>query len=340
MIPTLLEWASEVVLRVAGRTGAILCLHGVNSSDAPSQGTLHVARNQFVATLALLKEAYSIVHVDEIVRRHRDGRDTRGLLAITFDDAYATVLAVQDVLEQEHIPITIFPVGDAVVAGSRFWWDRIDELFPHLQQERWGRFEAVCGVPEEYYRGQPVSFGPLRPLRQWILANFQGRWPESLAPYLEELESEAGRSTTQRSMTLGEIEQLAGRVPVQVGVHTLSHPVLPLLPDAEVRHEIAECFDLITERCTNAVPILAVPYGLADERTVRLAGTVGMISSLSLRGRLLRTGTAPEWLPRFCLSNGIPTWKLKLRLAGAIGGMAAPWSGETTEYPDLPSATA
>lgn len=340
MIPTLLNWASQVALRVVGRTGAILCFHGITaSSDSLSAGTLHVGPKLFVAILALLREEYTVIPLQEIIRRQHDGRNTKGLLAITFDDAYATVLAVQDVLEHEQIPITVFLVGDAVVSGSRFWWDRVDDVFPYLPQQRWSQFESVCGMPEEYRQGQPGALGPLRPLRQWILRRFQGRWPACLVPYLEELESEAGRCTRQRSMTFGEIEQLARRVPVQIGAHTLSHPVLPLLPDDEVRHEIADCLDLVKQRCPNAVPILAMPYGLGDERTVRLARTVGVTSSLSLGGKSLPTRASAEWLPRVCLSASTSTWKLKLRLAGVVDGMESVWRGQGTEYPDLPSAT-
>ncbi len=320
------------------RTGAILCYHGMTSLGVPASGSLHLPATDFAATLELLHNTWTTVPLEELVRRHEDGRTTKGLVAITFDDAYATILGVAaDLIAQETIPITVFPVGGALTSGSRFWWDRVDDVFPSLAPARWRQFEDACGLPEAYRRGQPSALGPLRPLRQWILAGFHGRWPQALSSELEELEREAQRSTVQRSMSVAELTALAARAPIYVGVHTVTHPVLPFLSDAEVEREIMQCFDLISERCPNPVPILAVPYGLADARTVKLARACGMISSLSLAGSALRSETSVEWLPRICLSAGVSRWKLNLRLAGATG---RPWFSRTEpHFPALPSAT-
>jgi peptidoglycan/xylan/chitin deacetylase (PgdA/CDA1 family) len=169
-----------------------------------------------------------------------------------------------------------------------------------------------------------------------MLAGYQGRWPARLTPHLAELEREVQCATAQRSMTWAEIDQLGREAELHVGVHTLSHPVLPFLPDDEVRQEIAECFARISEQTRNPVPILAVPYGLGDARVTRLARASGMLGSLSLSGTPLRRATSSDWLPRICMSRGVPTWRLKLRLAGGIDSRWRQADGDV--FPDLPSA--
>jgi len=327
-------------LRRTTAAGAILCYHGIRQSQSPTASTLHLFLEEIVATLDALRDVWTLAPLSEIVRRERSGRSARGLLAVTFDDACVTVLqAAADFLGRESIPATVFPVANAARLGARFWWDRLDDLFPHVSGERWRRFEEACGLPEAYRRGQAASFGPLRPLRQWILARFQGRWPPSLEPVLEELETDVGHLTPQRSMTFEEIWQLARRAPVEVGVHTLTHPVLPLLPDEEMHREISGSFEVTATSCPNPVPILAIPFGLFDARAVTLARDAGMVSSLSLGGTGLE-GTRPAaCLPRMCMSTGIPAWKVMLRLSGFLDRR---WPGRALsapEYPDLPSAT-
>ena len=336
MRPLVLEWVSNVVLRTLGRSGAVLCYHSVTTGAYPAASAVHVARDDLVATLETLRDTCRIIPLVELLRRQRRGQSTKGLIAISFDDAYAAVLSVGEFLGTRGIPVTIFPVGDATVNGSTFWWDRVDDVFPNVPPARWRQFEEVCGVPEEYRRGQPESFGPLRPFRQWMLAHYHGRWPERLTPDLTALEQETRHATVQRSMTWAEIEQLARQTEVHVGVHTLSHPALPFLPDAEVRREIAGCFAMISERSTTPVPILAAPYGLADARIVRLAQATGMRATLSLSGTALgdRAGSL-QWVPRICMSARAPAWRLKLRLAG-LGDR--PWQ-RAGAFPVLPSAS-
>ena len=171
-------------------------------------------------------------------------------------------------------------------------------------------------MPDAYRRGQPVEFGPLRPLRQWLLAVHQGRWPEALEPALAALESEAGFRTVQRAMTFEELGRLAVGNEVDFGVHTVSHPVLPLLGDDELAAEIRNCHAELRERLPRVLPVLAIPFGLFDARTARLARQAGMEASLSLGSNSLAHPLPDEVLPRLSVSRGLTSARLRLRLLG------------------------
>jgi peptidoglycan/xylan/chitin deacetylase (PgdA/CDA1 family) len=331
----MVERVSNFVVRTFSRTGAVLCYHGVTTPQYPAASAMHVELDELVGTLAALRDTYQIIPLIELVQRHQSGQPTRGLLAITFDDAYATLLTAGGALGALGIPATVFPVSEATGNGSAFWWDRVEDVFPHVPPAEWRRFEDVCGLPDAFRGGQPEDFGPLRPFRQWMLATYNGRWPAALTPHLAALEAGAHCSTVQRSMTWIELADLARQSEIHIGVHTLSHPVLPFLSDAEVQNEVAGCFAAVSERLGNAVPILAAPFGLADARVVRLARGAGMLGTLSVSGTALGYA-APEWLPRICMSAGMSPWRLKLRLTGMVDGLRR---GGVSEFPDLPSAT-
>jgi peptidoglycan/xylan/chitin deacetylase (PgdA/CDA1 family) len=242
-------------------------------------------------------------------------------------------------LTRDPVPVTIFSVTQAAKTGATYWWDRIDDLFPRVARGRWRAFESACGLPEEYRRGQPTDQGPLRPLRQWVLAAYQGRWPRHLEDALRALEEEAGFRTAHRSMTWEELASLAAVPGVEVGVHTMSHPVLPLLSDADLQREIAGAHADLRERLASVLPVLAVPFGLYDARTLRAAREAGMTASCTVAGMTLGSRNPPHALPRFCVSRGETAARLGLRLLGMLERMRRRGGRDHALYPDLPSAT-
>jgi len=330
--------AASLIYRRLSSAGSILCFHDVAASGVRSANAAHVPFESFIRILDAARDAGELVALSELVRRHLAGRSTAGLVALTFDDAYAGLRSIAHLVEHQSVPVSVFAVATAAGAGDRFWWDRVDTVHPHTAPERWRAFEDECGLPEAYRRGQPTSFGTLRPLRQWVLSRFHGLWPNELEPALASLERETGAYCVERSMTFGELAAFAARGPVEIGVHTRSHPVLPLLDDEEFVKEVGGCYDVLRDRFQNVIPVLAIPFGLFDERTVRLARDAGMTASLTLAAETLSRSNGKDWLPRFCISASEQAWKLRVRLSGA----AEPWQRlirPTAAYPDLPSAT-
>jgi peptidoglycan/xylan/chitin deacetylase (PgdA/CDA1 family) len=194
-------------------------------------------------------------------------------------------------------------------------------------------------LPDAFRDGQPVEYGPLRPIRQWILHEYKGRSPAHVDGALSALERDLGVRTTLRAMTYDELAQISESETVELGVHTTTHPVLPLLADDEMRSELVSCLDALQERFENVVPILAAPFGLFDRRSARIARDAGMLTTLTLGSRTLRASRGDEWLPRFCLSAGEPGWKLRLRIVGAAERWQRLRYGPAAIFPELPSAT-
>lgn len=328
-----------MVLRPFRTGGAVLCFHSVTTPALPAAGAAHVPVEAFNSLVSAVRLFGEIVPLSELVRRHQEGRKTSGMIAVTFDDAYAALRELSGVIARDAIPITVFAVANAAATGARYWWDRVDDLFPRVTPDRWRSFETACGLTDEYRHGQPREYGPLRPLRQWLLATHAGRWPEHLEPALEALEQETGWRTRHRSMTFEELSQFAAQPWVELGVHTVSHPVLPLLPDHELAEEIAAGHDALRQRFAGVVPILAVPFGLYDERTIRTARAAGMIASLTLGGVAFNGHTPANQLPRFCVTTADTSARLGIRLLG-MRDLIRSWSRSVpAPYPDLPSPT-
>jgi peptidoglycan/xylan/chitin deacetylase (PgdA/CDA1 family) len=325
-------------LRPPGSAGAVLCFHGVTTPDLPSHSDVHVPLEKFKSLIAAARGIGHLVPLRDLVRRHLSGRSTAGLVAITVDDAYASLLGeAADFVRREAIPLTVFVVAHAAAMGATYWWDRIDDLFARVSRTRWRAFEDAAGLPTEYRNRQPARYGPLRPLRQWLLAAYTGRWPSALEPLLCGLEEETGTRTVHRSMTFEELAGFAALPSVDVAVHTVSHPVLPLLPDDELHQEITAGYEALRERYPNVVPILALPFGLFDKRTVSAAREAGMLASLTLAGTTLKQHHDRDDLPRFCVSRSESALKLQLRMAGVLERIRRWHEGALPRYPAMPS---
>ena len=326
------------VSRRLSSAGSILCFHDVTAPGGSGPGSAHVSIDTFRAIVDAIARVGRFVSLSELLDRHERGRPTAGLVSLTFDDAYVGLLRLGDLVER-GLPISVFALSDGADVGPRFWWDRVDAVQPKVSKMRWREFETACALPASYRTGQPAEFGPVRPLRQWMLARHAGRWPAALEPVLAGLEREVGASASARAMSFDELAGFAARGPVEIGVHTRSHPVLPLLSDDELRAEIRDCDDAIRARFAGAIPVLAAPFGLYDARTLRVARDTGMRAVLTLGATTLRRSHGDGGVPRFCVTEGVPPWKLQLAVAGVMERVNAVRHGAAPRYPALPSAT-
>lgn len=324
---------------VAFGGGAILCFHSVTSARLPAEGAAHVSIDVFRSTIRLARRFGQIVPLAEFVHRHQQGKGTAGLIAVTFDDAYLALRDLESFLEKEAVPVTVFVVVSASTTGNVYWWDRVDDLFPRVSSARWLDFETACGLPDAYRKGQPHEYGPLRPLRQWMLARYAGRWPDHLMEALERLETEASWTPCHRAMTWDELREFARTPGVALGVHTLTHPVLPLLSDDELCAEVAGGYSVLRSRFPEAQPILSIPFGLYDERTLQLAQRAGMTASLTLAGTVGAAAWRADAVPRLCVSKADTVRTIGLNLLG-VPHIAHRWMRRARPlYPALPSST-
>ncbi len=329
-----LDTIGKVLWRLATRAGTILCFHSVTSRNVPGEGFVHVPAPFFERLVEMVNRVGHVAPLTDLLKRHRRGKSTKGMFALTFDDAYAAVASEgAPVISRLRLPVTVFVCSTAAMTGARFWWDRVDDLHPKVSPVRWRAFEDEIGLPDAYRQGQPADLGPLRPLRQWVLAVFAGRWPPRLEEPLAALEREVGFTTRHRSMVWDELRDFLVTCDAQLGNHTASHVVLPMLSADDIRSEIRECREALEERFPGrTVPVLAFPFGLFDERSVRHAQEAGMRETLSVTEGAIRAESLP--LRRILLRRSDTVGRVLAR-ASRLRDLVK--SRESAGYPALPS---
>ena len=92
--------------------------------------------------------------------------------------------------------------------------------------------------------------------------------------------------------------QLAAEPLCTIGAHTLSHPRLATLPEAEQRHEVGESKRRLEALLKRPVEHFSYPHGSFSDATVRICRELGFRTAVTTSGRPLRTGADPLRLDR------------------------------------------
>ncbi len=92
-----------------------------------------------------------------------------------------------------------------------------------------------------------------------------------------------------------DLRELAERG-VEIGSHTISHPHLPRLGDAELTRELGESRARIEDELGSPCRYLAYPYGEQDARVRAAARRAGYDAAFAVPGR--RSPVDPWALPR------------------------------------------
>jgi peptidoglycan/xylan/chitin deacetylase (PgdA/CDA1 family) len=272
--------------RTFRNAGVVLCYHNVVPRDSDVGGeALHMPVEAFRRQMRWLVAHYQVVPLRELVERVRSGKSVRDTAAITFDDAYTGVFDnALPVLRDLGITSTVFVVTDAATTGQPFWWDH----------------PAARGAMTSALRRQWLDI--LRGNRQAILAELPSRTPWNLPPSHQP----AGWSAITA----------AARSGVDLGVHSVTHRVLPRLNDAELVNELTTSRDMVARNTGQLPEFCAYPYGLWDGRVQQAVKAAGYRAALALDNTLVRTGADVWALPRINVPAAIGVSAFRAWTAG------------------------
>jgi len=284
--------------------GGVVAYHGVGPS--PHLPVMHVSPERLRRQLEHFRETYTIVPLGELVDRWRSGRTTNGCVAITFDDAYLGVASYAlPILRELDLPATVFVASDHALRGGSYWWDVVELERLALGRKNWTAAPAAVGLPEF----DPSDAMAADRFRNRVLARFAGRWPQGIGPRGD---------SVWRSLDFTELTELAKFEQIDFGVHTLSHPALPLLPYDEQLAEMRGNLNLLRERLPRVLPVVAYPYGLYDKSTVRAAQEAGLVAGVTMEGRASADRPYPMTVPRVGAAENRSSESLALRLTRAL----------------------
>lgn len=286
---------------------------------------LAVTPKHFAEHMEVLGKLARPVRLQQAARGLREGVLPRRGVVVTFDDGYAdNLLQAKPILERFDVPATVFVTSGFVGGDQEFWWDELDRLL--LQPGDLPRTLriAVNGAAVEADLGDGARLSPEAYGREcrWHVLMTEDPGPrqrlcrslaDAIRPLhqverrrvLGELAQWAGVGVkgraSHRTLTADELIRLAEGRLVEVGAHTVTHPLLAARDLADQHGEILTSKASLETLLDIPVESFAYPFGGLADYTPETAAAVrdaGFTCACSNYGGLIRPGADPFQLPR------------------------------------------
>lgn len=295
------------------RGALILGYHRVAGPGHDPYG-MCVTPRRFAEQLAVLHRSACLLSLAELVQRMEQGKLPPRAVALTFDDGYADNLyQARPLLEQYEIPATFFVTTGYL--GREFWWDELEQIIfsptklpPQLGLSVDGRvFEWTVNTPERSRHPQSAA-NPRSHLLHTLFAYLLPLGAEQQQQVLTQLHAwsdvAAETRADHRALRPQEVGQLAESELVEIGAHTVTHPVLARLPAVRQQEEITQSKHCLEQLVGRPVTSFSYPNGSATVPTRLLAREAGFTRACASHNDIARRGSDPLCLPRFW----VPDW--------------------------------
>lgn len=261
------------------RTGAvILGYHRLADPETAAGGDLHamcVSPAAFRAQMRMLSEVGYPVALSVLLRALDAGRSVRGMIVVTFDDAYEDVLTIAlPELEHLQIPATVFFVAGQ--AGRPFWWDRLSELFAGADTSLPFRIEV--GGSQFAWTGVG-SFQELRVRLHRALRVLDESERDRVLERLANVWQVAPAADLPRPLNDEEARTLVRSDCIEAGAHSVSHPPLAEILPRRAEVEIVRSREMLRDVLGREVDAFSYPHGSRNDLTDRFVKRAGFTSA-------------------------------------------------------------
>lgn len=213
---------------------AVLCYHGVRDGGRAATmvgGDLHVRVSTLEAHCRVLRALCTPLSGAQFraVAAGEMPVPPRAAL-VTFDDGYRSVLTrALPVLDRYGIPAVVFACTGPIARGERFWYDAL------AAREGDAAVALLKARPYEEWRRRTVAAG-----------------------------TAAGPDDPNAPLTVDELRALAAHPLIEIGAHTVDHPILAMAPPEVQEREIAGSRDTLALWLGAAPALFAYPNGRPD----------------------------------------------------------------------------
>jgi peptidoglycan/xylan/chitin deacetylase (PgdA/CDA1 family) len=209
-------------------------------------------------------------------------------VAITFDDGYADQVVGADVLQARGLPATFFICTGFIDQPHPAWWDEVAWLVRDISND----LPASRWLPN----GLRIAGRTPADIRHGVAAAYKLRVGVDGEEFLDWLAGRTRRprlsdvDTSTRWMTWDDVRRLRS-AGMEIGGHSVTHPVLANLNRAQQREEIVPSLARLREELKEQVDIFAYPVGARtsfDANTLDVLGEVGVRRAFSFCGGVNR----------------------------------------------------
>ena len=310
--------ASAVLRTVAGtispqgRRGrlSILIYHRV-LAQPDALNTWDVTADQFDAQMRAVAATFTVLPLGEAIDRLGRGALPARALCITFDDGYRDNVDVALPILQRHGLAATFFVATGYLDGGRMWNDTVIDAIrtmpgASLDLPDWG----LPDLPLDSDAGRRAAIQKVLPL----LKHLPG---DERRGHVEQLATRAALPASQGPMMRDDGIRALRAAGMEIGAHSVTHPILARVPQADAREEIVESGRRLADILREPTRLFAYPNGKPGQdygpEHVRMVQEAGYRAAVSTSPGVAAAGADVYQLPRFTPWDRTPT-RFALRL--------------------------
>lgn len=251
---------------------------------------------RFARIARFISRYFSVLSLGEATRRLESGTLPAAAAAITFDDGYKDNLTIAaPILKHYGLSATFF-IATGYTGGGRMWNDTILEAMRMVSE---GTLDW-----REFGLGQHLVDGEVARLRalQQVRAELKYRPDAERREIAKEIASRAGLGQESHLMMSREDLIELKRMGMEIGGHTVTHPILAKLDDVSAAAEIGDGRAQLAEWLGEAPDVFAYPNGLPGkdytQRDVNLVRNAGYRAAVATTGGYAKCNSDLFQLPR------------------------------------------
>jgi peptidoglycan/xylan/chitin deacetylase (PgdA/CDA1 family) len=277
----------QLAAPVTRGSGAILMFHrvlpGARRDFAPNR-LLEITPDFLDAVVGHLKTlGFAIVDLDTALTIISDGAD-RPFAVLTFDDGYKDTRDIAlPILEKHDAPFSMYVTTGFADRTARLWWVELEEAIARLSRIRVSVDALTFDLPAATQAEKSAAFATLY---KTLIDGSEENLLAVIADLAQQAAVDARSIPDELCLDWTGIEEMSRHPLCTIGVHTLTHPRLGKISDAQMRQELAESRAIIETHIGKPAVHLAYPVGnpvAADAREFAAARELGFHSAVTTR---------------------------------------------------------
>jgi peptidoglycan/xylan/chitin deacetylase (PgdA/CDA1 family) len=280
--------ACRLAQRCGGPRVALLRYHSIQGDphlcvDSIGGGIIHPAA-LFRRQMELLARDFHFVTLDDVTRWLHDGQPMpRRSVAVTFDDGYHDNAAIAaPILDGLGIRACFYVTVDSIEGGSEPWFIRLRRAFASTRKSTWVDFEDGRTYNLEHPHGHHQAF--LAACAACAIRAGQAQ-KTTVQAIEERLAVSPHQGSSPLMMTWLQVRRLREQGHL-IGSHTLTHPNLARVPEANLRLEIRGSKERLEQKLGSPVvhfsypnPILSPHWNSLTLEYCRISGYQTAVTS-------------------------------------------------------------
>lgn len=208
------------------------------------------SQEQFEQTLLWFKSRYNLVSINELRDHIYNGKPLKNACMLSVDDGWrSTYDVIYPVMKKHNVPFTIFVSPHVMETGMNFWYYTYqfcnqDEIKAELINRGWYSDDAKSFAADMLLKQLPID--EIYNVLNAILA----KHPEIEIP--------------RGFMNTNEVLELHRSGLVEVGAHTVMHPVLANETAERVKTEVRGSVERLSDILNKQVESFAYPNGIEN----------------------------------------------------------------------------